>query len=599
MKLNLAIDKAFDGLTAAQLKVLQDEYTQLAKQLSSVTQADNWTLAIQGGTRGQVFVTLKSGSGPSHVFLERAFNFREKTVEHLMFSMARQMQSKGLADYVLRTSVNIMDKLKWSKILTHANLDVGGYAWLRKGFFPEYRKGEAGKMLLRYAKGKDYSTLAKRLDKMKDADVRAFVLSEEFRKFKSAFIGSDWEGSVDISDPAQRKALLRGTTPPPTPTKAPPNPGDPGEAKPAPVTRRTRTPRPRAAAPAASLTNATVRHQVYLERLKTAEARDYNRLLAILQKQVDEAIARLGQEVNELSRTRLNGMLAELRGAQAAATNQAQDRLMRRLNNISIYEASLEADTINALAPGVGIVAASAEAAWVSASTVPLSATGDLLRPFVKDITENEVAQINKLIMKGYAEGWDNAKITRALRGTKAQNYRDGLMNRIGRHNATMVRTAVQHVSNQSREATWAENDITQYRWVSTLDGRTTSQCRTLDGQTFTIGKGPRPPIHMGCRSCTVAVIPGLENLSDSLTRASKDGQVGGSVTYYEWLKTQSAEFQNSVLGPVRAALFREGGLTADQFARLQLSSTFEPLTLDEMRKLEPLAFRRAGIDDD
>src|SRR3546814_10812384 len=91
-------------------------------------------------------------------------------------------------------------------------------------------------------------------------------------------------------------------------------------------------------------------------------------------------------------------------------------------------------------------------------------------------------------------------------------------------------------------------NDITEYRWVSTLDGRTTSQCRSLDGKVFTIGKGPRPPIHMNCRSTTVAIIPGLENLSDILTRASQDGQVKGSLTYYEWLKTQRSEEHTSEL---------------------------------------------------
>jgi hypothetical protein len=39
--------------------------------------------------------------------------------------------------------------------------------------------------------------------------------------------------------------------------------------------------------------------------------------------------------------------------------------------------------------------------------------------------------------------------------------------------------------------------------------------------------------------------------------------------------------------------------LSAERFAQLQLNNSFTPLSLDEMRKLEPLAFRRAGIGDD
>jgi SPP1 gp7 family putative phage head morphogenesis protein len=347
------------------------------------------------------------------------------------------------------------------------------------------------------------------------------------------------------------------------------------------------------------LTNATVRHQIMLERLKAAEAREFNKLVPILEKQVRDTLARLDTPVQRLSRANLNALLRELRAAQAAVLEEAQTKLLRRLRNIAAYESKFEAAMLNSQTPrGISFAAASVEAAWASATAVPLSATGDLLEPFVRDMTKREVDTINKVIMRGYSEGWSNDEITRVLRGTKKLNYNDGLMKSLGRHNATLVRTSVQHVSNQAREATWEDNEITQYRWVSTLDGRTTSQCRSLDGQIFTIGKGPRPPIHMNCRSTTVAVIPGLENLSDILTRASKDGQVKGSMTYYEWLKTQNKDFQDSVLGPVRGVLFRDGGLSAERFAQLQLNNSFTPLTLDQMQKLEPLAFRRAGIPE-
>lgn len=347
-----------------------------------------------------------------------------------------------------------------------------------------------------------------------------------------------------------------------------------------------------------SLTNAAVRHQVMLERLKVAEAREYNKLIPILEKQVRDMLAKLNTPVSKLTRAQLTALLRELRGAQEAALKQAQDSLMRRLQRISAYETGFEARLLTEATPSsFSFGAATADAAWSSALNTALSATGDLLEPFVRDMTAREVATVNKVIQRGYAEGWTNDEIVRVLRGTKKLNFNDGLLKALGKHNVTLVRTAIQHVSNQAREATWVANNIEQYRWVSVLDGRTSTQCRSLDGDIFTIGKGPRPPIHMNCRSTTVAIIPGLEHLSDSLTRASKDGQVKASTTYYEWFKTQSKQFQDSVLGPTRGKLFRDGGLSAERFAQLQLNAAFEPLTLEEMEKLEPLAFRRAGID--
>lgn len=349
----------------------------------------------------------------------------------------------------------------------------------------------------------------------------------------------------------------------------------------------------------ARLTNAAIRHQVYLERLKTAEAGEYNKLIALLDKQIREALAALGSPVQNLTRGRLNGLIRELRAAQKAALEKSNDALIRRLRNIAAYEAKFEADTLTALTPaGYTVAPASTTTAWTASTTTPMSANGDLLEPFLRTMSQREVDQINKVILRGANEGWTNDEIIRTLRGSKKLNYNDGLLKRMGKHNATLVRTAVQHVSSTARQATWEENDdiISGYRWVSTLDSRTTSQCRTLDGEVFELGKGPRPPIHMNCRSVTVAIIKGLEDLSSMLTRASAEGQVRGNLTYYEWLKTQDASFQDMVLGPTRGELLRKGGLSADRFAELQLGSAFRPLTLAEMRKLEPEAFIRAGI---
>ncbi|WP_369010598.1 minor capsid protein, partial [Salmonella enterica] len=71
------------------------------------------------------------------------------------------------------------------------------------------------------------------------------------------------------------------------------------------------------------------------------------------------------------------------------------------------------------------------------------------------------------------------------------------------------MRTALAHVSNEARQQVYAQNDdiITKYEWVSTLDSRTSAVCRSRDGMTWEIDKGPMPPAHFGCRSTTAPVI--------------------------------------------------------------------------------------------
>lgn len=121
--------------------------------------------------------------------------------------------------------------------------------------------------------------------------------------------------------------------------------------------------------------------------------------------------------------------------------------------------------------------------------------------------------------------------------------------------------------------------------------------CQSLDGQVFEFGKGPLPPIHVGCRSSVSPVAdPDFAFLSEDATRASADGPVPADLTYYDWLKQQPAGFQNEALGPTWAKVFRDGGVSADEFAKLRLGKDFQPITLDELAQKAPVVFERAGI---
>lgn len=99
------------------------------------------------------------------------------------------------------------------------------------------------------------------------------------------------------------------------------------------------------------------------------------------------------------------------------------------------------------------------------------------------------------------------------------------------------------------------------------------------------------------CRSATTPVIDSrFDFLSNNAKQSSVSGLVDADLTYYEWLKQQDAGFQDSAIGPVRGKLLREGGLSAERFAELNIGKNYTPLTLEQMREIEPLAFERAGL---
>lgn len=162
-------------------------------------------------------------------------------------------------------------------------------------------------------------------------------------------------------------------------------------------------------------------------------------------------------------------------------------------------------------------------------------------------------------------------QLMRRVRGSSigGGRYAGGLMETSTRQATTLVRTAANQVANRAAQLTQEANkDVApKYRYLATLDARTTPICQALDGQEFRVDddKAPRPPQHWNCRSTTVGVVDwqalGLTPPTRT-TRASKDGPVSADLTYVGWLKQQSAAEQDDILGPSRGRLFRAGKVT-------------------------------------
>jgi SPP1 gp7 family putative phage head morphogenesis protein len=153
-----------------------------------------------------------------------------------------------------------------------------------------------------------------------------------------------------------------------------------------------------------------------------------------------------------------------------------------------------------------------------------------------------------------------------------------------------LIRTSINQVANTASQQVYEANqDITKkYRYVATLDTRTSAICRALDGKEFEYGKGPMPPQHFNCRSTTVPIIdPDILPPSTTATRASKDGQVPINQSYGEWLSNQPRSVQADALGPGKVAYFNRLAKKygpRDAIAKLVRDDGSE-LTLDQLRK--------------
>lgn len=193
------------------------------------------------------------------------------------------------------------------------------------------------------------------------------------------------------------------------------------------------------------------------------------------------------------------------------------------------------------------------------------------------ELSEAAGRQSMQLVQAGVIEGRTTDEIARDV-------YR-GITNRARQQVTSVTRTAINHIGSQARQEVYnANSDIMEgERFLATLDARTTITCASFDREVFEIGQGPIPPLHFGCRSLRLPVVR-QEFRRDSMgERASMNGPVSNQTTYGGWLKGQSEEFQNDVLGPQRAQLFRSGKVRIDRFT----DSNGRVLTLDELSARE------------
>lgn len=349
------------------------------------------------------------------------------------------------------------------------------------------------------------------------------------------------------------------------------------------------------------LIQSATRNAVMLERLKSGEVAKIDPFIRRIDKDLRDRLSR--DTLTDYSRARLEGLLKSIDAMLAKIHGEFTSQLLLDLFDIGAYEAEFEARALDQVLVNITAAAPTVKAIQVAVKAQPLSVTGPdggkLLESFIADWTQAERNRVTGAIRMGYVQGETNQQLINRIRGTKALKYSDGLLAITRRNAEAVVRTGIQHVASVARMETWKTNSdvVTGYRWVSTLDGRTSAQCKSLDGRVFKMGKGPVPPAHIRCRSTTAAELDARYSfLDEGATRSSKDGYVDADQTYYDWLKGQPQEFQNIALGSERAKLFRDGGLSAERFAELQLDRNFKPLTLEQMKALEPEAFRRAGI---
>ena len=114
-----------------------------------------------------------------------------------------------------------------------------------------------------------------------------------------------------------------------------------------------------------------------------------------------------------------------------------------------------------------------------------------------------------------------------------------------------LVRTESAYISNSAELESYKECGIEEFRFIATLDMRTSELCASMDGKRFKVEDGVPgenvPPLHPWCRSTTAAVIDG--EVTEGLERRARDPETGktylvpADMTYEEWKKSINEKY--------------------------------------------------------
>mgnify|MGYP000962129195 CR=1 FL=1 len=336
-----------------------------------------------------------------------------------------------------------------------------------------------------------------------------------------------------------------------------------------------------------SLISAFISHQVWLQRNASHEVNELAPFIHQMRDEVRRQVLQFGDD--NRTRQNLEKLLRDLDDILAGITVDWQEKLSEDLQSLAEYESDWTTKTLSANVDAE-FVTPSPEQVWSAVKWNPL-ALSDKPADLFGMMTGWADTEVNRLVT-GVKMGFVQGKTTRQI--VKEVVGAGGLADISQRNAATVIRTALNHVSTQARETTYKKNSdiIEKYEWVSTLDSRTSTICRSRDGQKYEIGKGPLPPAHPGCRSSTAPVISSEYDFLDAGAKRAAKGAEGGtqvdaSTTYYDFLKQQPAWFIDKALGPVRGAIFRNAGMTPEEFRVASVNGFGRPMTLKEMAEAD------------
>lgn len=336
------------------------------------------------------------------------------------------------------------------------------------------------------------------------------------------------------------------------------------------------------------LQDAILKHALELQRLSAHEEREAIKVMVELERELKQLLATM--DWTDARKRELDALIKQARAAIDSRYAMIAGQVDTHTIMLTVAEKTVTAIEAFAM-PSEAVLASLAKDILIDGA--PSSA-------WWARQAEDTAFKFAAEVRQGVLLGEGNEKIVARIAGE------EGFLDQSRRNVRALVHSSVQTAANRARLETYRKNfkHAAGVRWLATLDSRTCKQCMALDGSIWlfdgkdiTTGKKVNgdpidfrdAPAHWNCR-CVLSPVPksldaifgttGIDKrIAEGRVRASKDGPTTAT-TMDAFLKRQSDEFVDEMLGPGRADLWRRGTITISDL----VSGTGRELTLDELR---------------
>ncbi len=377
-----------------------------------------------------------------------------------------------------------------------------------------------------------------------------------------------------------------------------------------------------------NLADRTITHAIHLERFKSSETQEVLRLLSQLERSLITDLQKAG--LTTFRKTRYEKLLLQARETIRKFYRTIRDNQQKRMEEVADLESQWTTRSLNAaISQPVGVYLDIASVAFTTNQLKSIASNividGSPAATWWSKQAADTRRRFADVVKQGLLRGQTNQEIIKAVRGSAAMNYTDGIMEASRRNAEALVRSSISAVTTDTRLRTIEQNKefVRGYRQLSTLDSRTSVICIAYSGKRWDLQRNPLGhnlpmlpfPRHFNERSQLLPELKSFGELADRKlpqadnrtveqlfrqklremgwdeeriakarrrTQASMDGQVSVDEPFERFLERKGKDFQDKQLGKGKAELFRKGLIT--DLSRL-VDGKGNPLTVKQLRQ--------------